>query len=205
MASASLLLFAPPVELMARLANAWDVASVLPRLWGTAPLENLLFAWFNFLLGLSLYEKLTAGDQPGRLSRRFYYLLALYAIFFASVLIFYKINPAIITMDYYRVGILLVLIPLAIFIWCWPSLIKQAAATTLILALIFFIYEIIALRLGYWWWPGNYLWPITIGGKTFPLDDIVFWYLLSTPTLIGGYEFFVKGRLLQLSCKQTLK
>src|SRR5680860_1283671 len=35
------LLFAPPVELAARLANAWDVQSILPRLFGIAPLENL--------------------------------------------------------------------------------------------------------------------------------------------------------------------
>ena len=32
------LLFAPPVELAARLADAWDVQSILPRLFGIAPL-----------------------------------------------------------------------------------------------------------------------------------------------------------------------
>lgn len=31
------ILFAPPVEIMARLANSWDVQSILPRLFGIAP------------------------------------------------------------------------------------------------------------------------------------------------------------------------
>lgn len=201
----SLFLFAPPVELMARLGDSWDVASVLPRLWGTAPIENLIFAFFNFLLGLSLYELIAAGDRPGKLSRRFYSLVGLYGFFFALVLIFFKIRPEWVTMDYYQLAILVILIPLAFFVWWWPVLIKQATLTTLILGLIFFVYEIVALQLGYWWWPGRYLWPITIWGKVFPFDDVVFWYLLSTPALIGGYEFFVKGRLSSRSCPRSQK
>ena len=201
-AGLSLLLFAPPLELMARLANAWDVASVLPRLWGLAPIENLFFAWFNFWLGLSLYEFLTAGDVKGKISKKFYWLLGLYVFFFITVAVLYKINRTWITFDYYKVAILAVLIPLTFFVWWWPYLLKKSLKTTLILGAVFFIYEIIALRLGYWWWPGKYLWSIMIGEKVFPIDDIIFWYILSTPALIGGYEFFAKGRMPNLGCCQ---
>ena len=46
----AVLLFAPPVELAARLANVWDVQSVFPRPFGLIPLENMLFAFLNFFL-----------------------------------------------------------------------------------------------------------------------------------------------------------
>jgi hypothetical protein len=198
----SLLLFAPPLELMARLANAWDVASVLPRLWGLAPIENLFFAWFNFWLGLSLYEFFNPEKSKGKMSKRFYWLIGLYVGFFITVAILFKINPAWVTFDYYKVAILAVLIPLTFFVWWWPALLKKSFKTTLILGTVFFVYEIIALQFGYWWWPGKYLWPIMIEGKIFPIDDVIFWYILSTPALIGGYEFFAKGRMPSLGCCQ---
>jgi hypothetical protein len=52
-------------------------------------------------------------------------------------------------------------------------------------------YEIVSLHIGSWWWPGNYMYTIVLGCKIFPVDDILIWYLLSTPALIGGYEFSV--------------
>jgi len=201
----SWLLMTPPLELMARLANAWDVSSILPRLWGIAPIENLLFAFFNFMLGLSLYELVVVGDKDSKISRRLYGLAIFYGLFFVMVLILFKIKPSVITLDYYQLAILILLIPLSFFVWWWPSLLKQALKPTLILGLVFFVYEIIALQLGYWWWPGQYLWPISLGGKTFPIDDVVFWYLLSTPALIGGYELFAKGRLSTIECRVLRK
>lgn len=29
--------------------------------------------------------------------------------------------------------------------------------------------------------------------KKFPIDDVIIWYFLSTPVLIGGYEYFANG------------
>ena len=43
----AIILFALPVELMARLANARDVQSPFPRLFGLVPLENILYAFFK--------------------------------------------------------------------------------------------------------------------------------------------------------------
>ena len=62
------ILFAPPVEIMARLANSWDVQSILPRLFGIAPLENMLFAFINFFWVLSFYQYFI--EEIGRASCR---------------------------------------------------------------------------------------------------------------------------------------
>src|SRR5680860_1431326 len=57
------ILFAPPVEIMARVANAWDVQSILPRLFGIAPIENIIFAFLNFFWVLSFYEYFIDKDK----------------------------------------------------------------------------------------------------------------------------------------------
>jgi hypothetical protein len=200
----SVVLFAPPTELMARLADAWDVASIFPRLWGTAPLENLLFAFLNFWLGLSLYELLAGGDKAGKIAKKMFWLAGLYGLFFLMTISLYKINPAWIAFDYYQLAMLVVVAPLVVFCRLVPGLIKKAATATGLLAAIFFVFEMVALQLRYCCWPGEYLWPINIGGKIFPVDDIVFWYLLSTPALIGGYEFFAKD-FIDTKVKLSLK
>jgi hypothetical protein len=47
------------------------------------------------------------------------------------------------------------------------------------------------LKIGSWFWPGEYLLNLNIFGLKMPLDDIIIWYFLSTPVLIAGYEYFV--------------
>jgi hypothetical protein len=66
----------------------------------------------------------------------------------------------------------------------------KSLSTTLFFAGAFFIHELVSLKIGHWWWPGEYLLPINLGSIIFPIDDVIIWYFLSTPVLIGGFEFF---------------
>ncbi len=188
----STVLFAPPVELIARLANAWDVQSIFPRPFDLIPLENMLFAFLNVFWVLSFYEYFVDRDTVGSVSKRIKYLLGIYCL--AAVLIYslYFYNHGIIVLNYFQLAVPVLIIPSLIFFLTIPSLhkIKKAILPTAFFFLVFFVYELISLRIGSWWWPGEYLFPLTIGGKVFPLDDVIIWYLLSTPVLIGSYEFF---------------
>ena len=74
----SALLFAPPVELMARLVNVWDVQSIFYRPFGLIPLENMLFAFLNFFWGLSFYKYFIDNDSFTTINKRFKYLIGLY-------------------------------------------------------------------------------------------------------------------------------
>jgi hypothetical protein len=85
----------------------------------------------------------------------------------------------------------ILIIPSLLIFYHKPKLIKKTILPTIFFALVFFVYELTSLLIGSWWWPGEYLWPITIFGHIFPLDDVIIWYFLSTPTLIGGYEIFM--------------
>jgi len=181
---------APAIELCARLANVWDVQSVIARPFGLIPMENMLFAFLNFLWVLSFYEYFIDRDYNKKISCKFKILVTIYTLAAIAIYALFFINKALITLDYITISIPLLVLP-AIFIFSKkPALLKKVILPTIFFALVFFYYEIISLIIGSWWWPGEYIFNTTIFGKVFPLDDVIIWYFLSTPVLIGGYEFF---------------
>jgi hypothetical protein len=185
------LLFAPPVEMAARLADAWDVQSILPRLFGIAPLENILFAFLNFFWVLAFYEYFVDRDLKRRISKRFRFIILGYILLFLSVFSIFFIAPNLLAVNYVLLALIILLIPGVIMFYFNPKLLKKTWLPTVFFALVFFIYEVVSLIVGSWWWPGEYILTINLAGNVFPLDDVIIWYFLSTPVLIGGYEFFV--------------
>lgn len=187
----SALLFAPPIELMARLMDVWDVASIFARPFGLIPLENMLFAFLNFFWVLCFYEYFVDKDRKGKANRKFRYLIALYVVFASLVYSLFFYDRQLVASNYITIAVIILIVPGLLIFWQNPKLLKKTILPTVFFALIFFLYEIVSLRLGSWFWPGNYLLPLQIDGQVFPLDDIIIWYFLSTPVLIGGYEFFI--------------
>jgi hypothetical protein len=176
---------------MARLADAWDVASLFARPFGLIPLENMLFAFLNFFWILSFYEYFFDTQQEKlTLNKKFKVLVLLYSLLSIIVYGLFFFNPEIIQTDYHIIALIFLVPILVILGFKMPKLIKKTLFPTVFFALIFFVYEIVSLLIGHWWWPGNYLLPISFSGIIFPIDDIIIWYFLSTPALILGYEFF---------------
>lgn len=185
------LLFAPPVELMARVADAWDVQSILPRLFGLAPLENILFAFLNFFWVLTFYEYFVDKDKKEKLSSKYPIIIGLYTLLAVVIFTLFFLSPGIVGVNYHFLALIVLIIPGSLLFYKKPRLLKKTILPTLFFAYVFFLYEIISVLIGSWWWPGEYLLPLNLVGNVFPLDDVIIWYFLSTPVLIGGYEFFV--------------
>lgn len=185
----STFLFAFAIELSSRLANTWDVQSTLPRVLGIIPLENMLFAFLNIFWVLSFYEYFVDRETK-KISKKFKYLIILFILFSLIVFGVYFYKPEFIAMNYFTTAIIILIIPSIIIFGKNPSILKKTLLPTLFFAFVFFVYEIVSLKIGSWWWPGEYLKTFIVFGKVFPLDDIIIWYFLSTITLIGGYEFF---------------
>lgn len=187
----SLALFAPPVELSTRLANVWDVQSIFPRPFGLIPLENMLFAFFNFFWGLSFYVYFSSSVvKKLRKSVRFKYLVTLYLLLNVLIYGLFFLNPALIKTSYAVMAVTILILPMGIIFARYPKLYKKTVLPTLFFAFVFFVYEIISLEIESWWWPGSYLYSFNFNGHVFPLDDVVIWYFLSTPALIAGFEYF---------------
>lgn len=183
-------LFAFAVELVSRLKDAWDVQSTLPRIFGILPLENILFAFLNFFWVLSFYEYFIDKDTSSKISKKFKYLIEIFVVFSVIIFSIYFYNSDLIGMDYAVVGVLMLLIPSIIIFSKNIKLLKKTLIPVLFFSVVFFVYEAVSILIGSWWWPGSYLLPINFFGHVFPIDDVIIWYILSTITLIGGYEFF---------------
>jgi len=189
-AFATAFIIAPAIELTARLANVWDVQSIIARPFGLIPIENMIFAFLNFLWVLSFYEYFVDKDSSKKISPKFKILLAIYIFCTAVIYTIFFINKDLVTLNYFAISIPLLIIPAILIFGKNPKLIKKVVKPTIFFAFVFFYYEIISLIIGSWWWPGEYIFTTSFFGKIFPLDDIIIWYFLSTPVLIGGYEFF---------------
>ncbi|MBU4480380.1 hypothetical protein KKG48_02985 [Patescibacteria group bacterium] len=190
-ATLATILFAVPVEIMARLADAWDVQSIFPRILDVAPIENLIYAFFNFLWPISFYEFFVDGDKNIKISKNFKKLVLFLLLLSLTIYSLIYINKEIVIFNYWQIGLFALFIP-AVFIYAKnPKLLKKIILPTIFFGVVFFTHEMISMYLNHWWWPGEYLLPIEIYGKVFPLDDVIIWYILSTPVLIGTYEFFV--------------
>jgi len=183
--------FAPAIELIGRLSNIWDVQTTFPKLLGLIPLENMIFAFLNFIWVLSFYEYFIDKNPSKKFSKRFTAIIFFFIFFSTITFTTFFINKNILILDYHKIAIPILLIP-AIMIYAKNlHLLKKTIYPILFFCFVFGLYEIIAILIGNWWWPGTYIFPINIIGNVFPLDDIFIWFILSTITLIGGYEFFV--------------
>jgi hypothetical protein len=150
----------------------------------------MLFAFLNIFWVLSFYEYFVDKDTTIKISNKFKYLVILFCLFSLIIFSLYFYNSIYIKMNYFVTAIVILIIPSIIIFSKKPVLLKKTILPTFFLAIIFFIYEIVSINIGSWWWPGEYIKTFTIFGKIFPLDDVIIWYFLSTITLIGGYEFF---------------
>lgn len=184
-------LFAIPIELISRLADAWDVASIFPRIYGIAPIENLFYAFINFLWPLAFYEYFIDKGRFRKISSRFKILLVLYIALFVATFLFMQIDSGLLAMNYWLVGVFVLIIPLGTIAYLGSIPLRKVLIPTLFFGVVFFIHESISMELGHWWWPGEYILETSLFGHRFPVDDVIIWYVLSTPALLIGYEYFV--------------
>jgi hypothetical protein len=155
------------------------------------PLENILFAFLNFFWVLTFYEYFVDRAKKDKISPKFKYLIDLFVFFAALVFILYFISPALLQTNYFGAALIILVIPAVLIFWKNLHLLKKSILPTMFFAIVFFVYELVSLYIGSWWWPGEYYLPVHVFGKVFPIDDVIIWYILSTPALIGGYEYFM--------------
>lgn len=82
-------------------------------------------------------------------------------------------------------------LPLAYGIFVRPKLFSKIIKIAPFFFSLFLLYELTALYLGQWYFLGNYIGNIKIAGLSFPFEEFFFWVIISSPTVIVIYEFFV--------------
>lgn len=182
------MLFIIPVEILARLTNSWDVSSLFPRLLGIAPLENIAYALINIIYPLAFYEFFFDNDRNRKISPNWKYLLAAYLVLFIGTFTIYFTSPEILKFDYWVIGIGIFIPVLTLLVTRKAHILKRLLIPAITFGLMFGIHEVVSMALGHWWWPGEYVLPITVFGHIYPVDDLIIWLLFSVVGVISGYE-----------------
>ena len=85
----------------------------------------------------------------------------------------------------------MVLIPLLISLFKFPNLSKKFFLAGSYFFFFAFVYELTALKLGWWKFIGNdFIGWVSIFKLSFPFEELFFWFLLLAMAILSYYEFF---------------
>tara|TARA_Y100000034_G_C6889775_1_gene409137 strand:- start:155 stop:931 length:777 start_codon:yes stop_codon:yes gene_type:complete len=187
------------IDYIAHFTRSWLVSSMFNfRLLGYIPMEDLILGILYIYFIIMFYEYFL--DK--HVTKRYYnknikyliiFLLILITLFF-SILI---INPSYLNIPYFYliVGSVMTLLPIIFILLKFPVLISKFFKTTAYFFFLTFAYEVTALKLGWWSFPGNeFIGWVTFLGTTFPFEELIFWIFLSAMAILSWFEFFDDDR-----------
>lgn len=183
------------IDYIAHLTGQWVVPnSILPRIFEYVTIEVVLWAVLNCYLVVIFYEYFIHHHFVNNL-----YDKKLRSLFITGVLIFivflflYNLFPHYLYIPYFYFwfGLTLILIPILLQFITHPKLISKFLETAAYFFYLTLTYEITALQLGWWDFPGSqFIGWISIFNIKFPLEELVFWLVLFAMAILTYYEYF---------------
>ncbi len=184
------------IDYIAHLTKVWEVTnSIIPfRLFGFVTLEVLLWVIFAFYFTVMFYEYFLDKHITHKLYKpRFKYLiisiLALFSLFLFLLFGF----PQFLRIPYFYLifGVILILIPIVFELFEYPRFYTKFFKAQAYFFYLNFIYEITALKLGWWIFPGNeFVGWVSVFGVEFPFEEFFFWIMLTALAILTYFEFF---------------
>lgn len=199
-------LFGFAFEFFAEFNKAYTVTSrIFPfKIFGVLPLDNVLGHMMMTLLTITFYEHFVGREVNHHVSRDLKFAL-LPGIFAAVVIVLiFLLNKESLhaRYPYFYAGIAAIIPPIYLG-FRKPQFIKNMAETAIYFFFLWFISELIAVKLGYWVYAGNnYVGWVTVFGITFPFEELFFWTLFYAASLVSYYELFIDDT--HRSLKDTL-
>lgn len=164
------------------------------RLLGQVTIENII--WFPLwtLFIIMYYEyffELT--DRDVLYKPRLKYLYLIFSSLLAIFLVIYLINKDWLYIQYFylKFGLVLVVLPILLTLFNYPRLFIKLIKTGIYFFYLSLTYEITALHLNQWIFPGQgIVGRVFIGPIFFPLEELFFWMVLGAIGILSYYEFF---------------
>lgn len=189
---------------LARRTDAWGGASLLSfHLPGRVSVEEFVWILFFFPLTLAINERFFApsGVEPFRRQSKLY----LKGGFYLGLLLVLLPTPDQWIGDYayLKIGTALYLPAFVLALLVQPSVWRELLASLAITGPLNLGFEIVALRQGYWTFPGQYLGWTTLGGVRYPVEELVFLILASGPSLVATNAIAKNWRWNRLAEKEA--
>jgi hypothetical protein len=190
--------FAFCLDFLATYNHAWAWANsetliFKQKLFGIVVLDNSLwfFLWVFFII--VFYEHFVDHDKGNDISPNIWYGLIPGLIWAILIIAIYFLSPRYLYLPYaYLILGLLALLPFCYFVYKKPSMLRKYLKVAPFFIFLYLIFEITALSIGQWSFPGQYVGIVDLYGKIrFPVEELVLWIILSSSVVLSYYEFYV--------------
>ncbi len=184
-------------DIFATINNAWYVPSEQLvfkfRIFGFWPVDEVIWFILWALSILVFYEHFYERDRKDKLSRRFKYIFIPASFTFIIVLLFSYVSRDFLLFPYaYSTSVSLPILMIIIFlIKKRPNLLIKFIKTGAFFFMLYLIHELTAMKLGQWYFPGQYIGWVNLFGLEFPFEELLFWMGLSPAVVLTLYESFV--------------
>lgn len=182
-------------DFVAEFNNAWGWSAdfALPfQFFGTVSLDILIWYFFWVFLVVAFYEYFLDHDCPKKISPHALTVALIGGILAVLVVTASKIAPGMLRMNYAYAQLgSLTFIVTALILFKHPGLLHKVIKTMPFFAFMYLAYEITALYLGLWNFPGAYLGSMAIGAIRFPVEELIVWIIASSTIVATYYEFCV--------------
>lgn len=187
-------LFGLVFDYMAYLDQAWYVPSVFPyRIYGKIAGEDIIWSFFFVYTVVIFYEHFIDKAKHKVLEGKAKYGILLSVIL---ILLFFTILtfiPQILHLSYYYfwLGCLLLFLPVLAMLSYYHRLISGFFITAAYFFAHSLIYELTALQLGQWFFPGtHYIGWVALSGIKFPVEELFFFMMIGAMAVLTYFEFF---------------
>ncbi|MBX4181535.1 hypothetical protein KW807_01575 [Candidatus Parcubacteria bacterium] len=189
-------------EYLAVITGTWHFATtIFPlRLFNNIVTIDVMiwyFAWVYLIV--TYYEFFLDKHLTPRLYHpKLKYVCMLFSAIFLFFLFLLQISAVPkIPYLYLTFGIIFGALPTAFTLLRFPKLFPKIAKAALYFVFLFFTWELTALSLGHWAFPGTghtFIGWIDIQGLRFPVEELLVWMLLGTTGIISWFELFDDDR-----------
>lgn len=163
---------------------------------GSTPFGDFIWAFLILFATITFYEHFLDHERQPKLSKYATLGLGVGLSTFALVLWFLSTEPdglQEVPYGYLILGVLTAT-PLALLFFTKKQLLYKVMFLGIFFFILNLVFELTALQLGQWSFPGNYIASVSILGAYFPIEELLFWIVLASPSLIVCYEFLIDDR-----------
>src|SRR3989338_9421228 len=189
-------LFGFGFDFMALINMAWDEPLnqlfFRNRILGVIALDHIIwFLLWTFSI-ITFYDHFLDHERSDKISHNYRWGLYAALAFIGAMLFLYIVAPNILLFRYaYLVLGITATIPLMLLIIRRPSFYSKFIKVVPYFFLLYLSYELVAVYLGQWNFPGQYIGKINIFGLEFPFEEFFFWTIMSSVSILSYYEIFV--------------
>ena len=175
------------LDSIAHLSKSWYVPSVWGiRIFGDMPLDDIIWTFLYILLILLSYTYLFDHYKSKKLKKSFKMMSLTFLILLLGFIFVNNFFPMILSVPYfYSILMAFSLIFTIVFLAKHPKMYQNISLMALYLFLPSVFFEYVALELGHWYFDqGYHLAYITAGKFSVPFEELLFYFLAVTTTVL---------------------